>query len=525
MMAARTGAMAWVALLLAGSTACSKPKSEAVPNAPSSRGGAGSSSSGRGYDASARGEFKLCQHGVPADLCTLCHPDLTEVFKELGDWCEEHRLPKSHCRDCNPNLTFTAQAPKDWCKEHAVPESMCTQCSPALVAKFIQAGNYCREHGFPASVCPVHHPELVKAAGAEPPVFPAPGTLIRLASPKTADEVGIRTLRIEPRRFARMLEVVGQLDFNQNRLAQLSARGDALILEVKVDLGDDVKAGQPLATLASAAVGSGQAQLASAQARLKAAHSTLQREESLVQKGVTPRRNLEAAQAELAAAEADFGAAKAALGAAGADPGGHAGRYALAAPFAGTVIARNAVAGRSAASGQVLVQVADLSTMWVQLDVPEADASLVRPGQRVILSFEGIATAPREATIARVGASVDPSTRTVAARVELPSPERALKAGSFVRAKIQVSGEHDALLVPLGAVQRAGGQALVFVKKGAGLYEPIPVSVGGASQGLVEIVKGLWPGVEIVTTGAFLLKTEVLKDSIGAGCCEEGGGE
>lgn len=469
-MGARTGAVAWAALLLFGSAACSRSKSDATAKAPEARADAGTSSVGE-HPQAAAAELKLCQHDVPADQCTKCNPELAEVFKELGDWCQEHGLPESHCRECNPKLTFTAQAP------------------------------------------------------AAPPLFPTPGTVVRLASAKTAEEAGLRTVRVEPRRFGRTLEVVGQLDFNQNRLAQLSARGDALIIDVKLDIGDDVKAGQPLATLASAAVGAGQAQLSSADARLKAARSALQRAEDLVRAGVTPQKTLEAAQAERAAAEAEYDAAKATLGAAGAGTKGSAGRYVLAAPFAGTVVARNAVAGRSAAPGQVLVQVADLSTMWAQLEVPEAEASLVRAGQRAVLSFEGSGGATREATIARVGASVDPSTRTVAARVELPNPDRALKAGSFVRAKIHVSGEHDALLVPQDAIQRAEGRTLVFVKKDARLYEPVPVSVGGASQGLVEVVEGLSPGVEVVTTGAFFLKTELLRDSIGAGCCDEGGGE
>ncbi len=522
-MGARIGAVTWVAVLVLGAGACSRRKSEATSTPPPAHADAGSASAGLRVETAAA-EVKLCEHKVPGDQCTKCSPELAELFKELGDWCDAHGLPESHCSQCNPKLTFTAEAPKDWCADHAVPESMCTRCNPALVAGFIEAGDYCREHGFPASVCPVHHPELAKAVGAQPQVFPPPGTLIRLASATTADDVGIRTVRVAPRRYRRTLEVVGQLDFNQNRLAQLSARGDALIIDVKVDVGDEVKVGQPLATLASAAVGSGQALLSSAEARLKTARSTLEREEGLAEKGITPRKNLEAAQAALAAALAEYNGAKATLGAAGAATGGSAGRYVLAAPFAGTVVARDAVAGRSAAAGQVLLEVADLSAMWAQLDVPEADASLVRAGQRVVLNFEGFAHGPREATIARVGASVDRTSRTVPARVELPNPDGALKAGAFLRARVHVSQEYDALLVPREAVQRAEGQTLVFVKKAAGLYEPIPVSIGGESQGLVEIVKGLAPGAEVVTTGAFLLKTEVLKDSIGAGCCDEGGG-
>jgi cobalt-zinc-cadmium efflux system membrane fusion protein len=462
---------------------------------------------------------KLCVHGVPADQCTKCNPDLIPAFKELGDWCE-HGLPKSHCRQCNPSLTFTA--PQDWCKEHAVPESKCTKCNPSLIPKFIAAGDFCREHGYPESVCPYCHPELPKAAGQPAPQFPPPGSTVKLASAETATDVGIRTTRVEKRDIARTLEVVGQLSFNENRHAQLSARGEALVLEVKVDVGDDVRAGQPLLVLASAAVGGHQAQLAGARARVETARSALQRERGLAQRGVSPRKNAEEAERELGAAEAEYNGAKASLAASGATEAGSGGRYVLPAPFAGTIVGRDAVVGKSASPDQVLIQVADLRTMWAELDVPEADASWVKAGQAVALTFEGARTPPTEAQITRVAASVDQRTRAVRARVELPNPERNLKAGTFLHAKIQIATATPALLLPLDAVQTTQGSSFVFVKKGEGVYEPVAVKVGPRTAEGTEVLDGLSPGAEVVTTGAFLLKTEVLKDSIGAGCCDEG---
>ncbi|MFY0523430.1 efflux RND transporter periplasmic adaptor subunit [Archangium gephyra] len=522
MLPARIGPMALAAFLVMGVLACSKDGRPTATEQSASKSADAGDPSAPGTEAAQA--VKLCEHGVPAELCTKCNPDLIDVFKAQDDWCEEHGLPESHCRQCNPGLTFTAQAttPKDWSKEHAVPESKCTKCNPKLVARFIEAGDYCREHGFPESVCPYCHPELVKAAGAEPPVFPPPDMRVRLASAETAREAGIQTQRVEKKRFARTLDVVGQLDFNQNRLAQLSARSDALVIEAHVDVGDEVKTGQPLVAVASAAVGEDQGRLSAAQARLEAARAALARQQALVERGISPRKNLEQAQAEAAAAEGERDAARASLAAAGASTGTQQGSYLLKAPFSGTVVARDAVPGRNVAAGQVLIQIADLSILWAQLEIPEADAGVVRAGQRVTLTFEGVPGEAREATLTRVGASVDPATRTVRARVELPNPDRTLKAGLFLRAKVQVAAEHEALMVPREAIQRAEGRTLVFVKKEAGLYEPIAVELGAGTREEVEVVKGLAPGVEVVTTGAFLLKTEILKDSIGAGCCEEG---
>src|SRR6188768_1291622 len=158
--------MLWLLVpLLIGGMSCSRPPDSAEKAAAAAPGS---------------NTVQLCEHQVPADLCTQCTPALIPAFKSQGDWCAEHGVPESQCGLCHPDLTFTAQAAKDWCKEHAIAESKCTKCHPNLVAGFIAAGDYCREHGYPASACPKCHPELVTAAGEEPPVFPEPGTKVVL---------------------------------------------------------------------------------------------------------------------------------------------------------------------------------------------------------------------------------------------------------------------------------------------------------------------------------------------------------
>lgn len=469
----------------------------------------------------AAGTPALCEHKVPAELCTKCHPELAAVFKSQGDWCDEHGVPESQCLQCNPKLTFDAQAKdeaKGYCREHAVPESMCTKCHPDLVAEFIAKGDFCREHGFPESVCPRCHPELAEKVGLKA-TFPEPGTKVRLASEELVKAAGIETAVAEEKPFAESLEVVGRVTFNQNRLAQISSRGEARIADVRVDVGDDVRAGQSLVVVESASAGEDRARLSAAQAAVQAAKAALQRRESL--QGIASQREVEEARRDVATAQAEVDAASAALRASGADPNASAGgRLVLTAPFAGTVVARDAVAGRNVAGGHVLVEVADIQTMWAELEIPEESALFVKPEQRVLLQFEG-AKQKREAKISRVAASVDPATRTVRARVELDNKDRSLKAGLFFRAQIELSGTKGAVLVPKEAVQTAEGQRLVFVDRGGGVFDPIPVQVGQHTSTSIEITSGLEPGALVVTAGAFLLKTEVLKDSIGAGCADD----
>lgn len=495
---------------IAGASACGERSSSS------------SSAATKPATAAASDPNALCEHKVPAALCTKCHPELAAVFKAQGDWCQEHGVPESQCLQCNPNLTFgekKAEGPP-WCVEHGVAEDKCTKCHPALVAKFIEAGDYCREHGFPESVCPVCHPEVAKNLGHPPAEFPKPGTQVRLSGEGTADAVGLKMATAEERPFAPGLEVVGQLEFNANRLAELSPKEAALVVEVRVDVGDDVKAGQGLVVVTSASAGKDRAELQGADAALTAAQSALARKQQLV--GVVAQREIDEAQADLAAAQANRDAALAALKSQGADLDASAGgRLVLSAPFAGTVVARDAVVGRNVDAGHVLLQVADVSVMWAQLDVPEEQAAQVQPGQKVILHLDGDKGPGLEGKISRVAASVDPRTRTVRARVELPNPDKKLKAGSFLRARIETVGEKGALVVPREAVQTAEGNSLVFADRGGGLFDPVRVTVGRSDGDNVEIVAGLAPGTRIVTTGAFLLKTEVLKDSIGAGCTDD----
>lgn len=485
--------------------------------------------SSAGDHAAAR-DAALCEHGVPEGICALCNPSLVAEYKAKGDWCGGHGVPESQCFKCNPNLTFaeassvepTQAAPvgEAWCDEHAVPEDKCTKCKPALIAKFIEAGDFCREHGLPESVCPYCNPEIAKAAGKAPPVFPPPGTKVELASVAIAEKAGVATAIARVEQQAGTLSVVGSLDFNQNRLARLSARSDSLVSVVNIDIGESVKAGAALVELTSGGVGESQSRLAAARARVETARLAAEREARLAEKGISSRRDAEAARADLAAAEAEHAAALADLRAAGAGTGGGGGRYALTAPFAGTVVERHAVVGQTASTGDVLVAVADLSTLWALLDVPEESASLVRPGQKVKLRLDGSRTVI-EASVSRVAASVDPGSRTVEVRVDVPNEQGVLKAGQFLRAEIEVTSSESAVVVPAEALQEAEGQQLVFRKIGPTTFEPLNVELAALRDGLAVVRRGLEPGTEVVTTGAFLMKTEILKDSIGAGCADD----
>jgi cobalt-zinc-cadmium efflux system membrane fusion protein len=163
---------------------------------------------------------------------------------------------------------------------------------------------------------------------------------------------------------------------------------------------------------------------------------------------------------------------------------------------------------------QTLLVVSDLTSLWVWLDVYEKDLAGIRTGQTVDITAEAIPEETFQGTIDFIG-EVEPQTRAARVRVRLNNPGERLLPGMFVRATVAVPAARKALVVPREAVQDVEGRSVVFMEKGKGRFEPVPVTVAGTFDGQVEIAKGLAEGDRIAARGAFTLKGELLKDELG----------
>ena len=482
-------------------------------------------------------------HGLPESKCTKCNPELIPQFKAAGDWCAEHGYPESACPICNPQQPPGAQAAashgedehghavpedghedghghgaNDWCAGHGLPESKCTKCNPELIPQFKAAGDWCAEHGYPESACPICNPQQPPSgAGASSAI--APGTRIRFRSPDLEQSSGIGTAPAQQADLDIGVASTARIDFDRNRLADVRAPVGGIVREVLVDLGQEVEAGARLFLLESPRVGDLQGQLGAARQRVEVARANFQRQEDLRQQQIASARQMELAQQELEAAEAALRSLSASLRMTGA-AGGQAGRFAVRAPIAGTVVRRPATVGTFATQETSLATIADITTMWALLDVRDADAAAVRLGQPVTLRVDGLPEKTFTGKVTWIAAEVDPRTRTVATRAEVKNPDGLLRAHQFARANIQVAAPAGAVAVPRAAVQRVGEEMAVFVRTGQGLYEPRVVALGRTSDDLVQVSGAIHAGEPVVTVGAFLLKTELSKDSIGAGCCE-----
>jgi cobalt-zinc-cadmium efflux system membrane fusion protein len=248
------------------------------------------------------------------------------------------------------------------------------------------------------------------------------------------------------------------------------------------------------------------------------AQAQLERDRALYGQGIVPRRDLQESESDLAEARGEVDALEAAGGVVGA--GGTSGRYVLVAPITGVVVRREGTVGRQVDTEEMLVEVVDPSVLWAEIDVPEPRLSVVVTGLEITLSFDAIPGRTFRGRVFSVSPEVDPRTRTAAARVRLENADGALRANMYGRASITARGADSRVVVPRSALQRANGVDVVFVRISDLLYETRHVEARTRDDGRVEIARGVEPGEQVVTVGSFLLKTETLKGSIGAGCCD-----
>jgi cobalt-zinc-cadmium efflux system membrane fusion protein len=412
--------------------------------------------------------------------------------------------------------TAATEPAADWCGGHGLPESKCTRCNPELIPKFQAAGDWCGEHGFPESVCPECNP-VEPPAGAEQAAIEA--RVVRFRSPDIEGAAGIQTVAAERGRASAAVECTARIAFDADRVADIRALVPGIVRRMHAELGANVQRGAPLFSLESTRVGEIQGELETARERVRTAEANLARERELRANAVTSQRQVEVAERELATAQAEVRTAEANLRMAGAAQSAPSGRYTLTAPIAGTVVRRPAVVGLLATENTSLATLADTSVMWALCDVPEAHASRVALGQRVVVTVEGSDKDPVEGELTWIAAEVEQRTRTVSARAEVSNPDGTLRANQFARARIETGAARTAVTVPRSAVQRVGEREVVFIRTAPGVYEPRVVERHGGGE-RVQVEGRIQTGESVVTTGAVLLRTEILPGSIGAGCCD-----
>ncbi|SMO89534.1 efflux RND transporter periplasmic adaptor subunit [Fodinibius sediminis] len=183
----------------------------------------------------------------------------------------------------------------------------------------------------------------------------------------------------------------------------------------------------------------------------------------------------------------------------------------LTSPATGVVLHKNAVEGEFIKAGTPAYKIADLSTVWVQTSVYDYEVPWIREGQPAQMELSYQPGKTYRGSVAYVYPSLDQKTRTVQVRLEFPNPNLELKPGMFANVRIHSRPKRDVTVIPNEAIIRTGERNIVFVAKGEGAFEPREVTLGvegGQRNNEIEILEGVQPGEEIVTSAQFLFDSE-----------------
>jgi len=342
--------------------------------------------------------------------------------------------------------------------------------------------------------------------------------LIKLSDEEIA-RAGVKVQPLQPQRVADTLEVTATIGPNRERIANVLPRVGGRIVRVGAKLGERVKRGQVLAVIDSIEVGEAYSGYAQALAESRVAKAAFERAERLKADQIVPEKEYQRARGEYERSRAQLRAAGDKLKQLGVSPAAgdepaSVSTFPLLAPLAGTVIERKAVLGELAKTDESLFVVADLSTVWVEANIREADLGRVRPGAAARARVAAFADQAFEGKVGYLGAVLDRETRTAPAIIELDNRKGLLRPQMFAVVAIDTGSAREVLALPESAVTLVQGLPTVFVEE-AGGFEPRPVELAGRSGGKAIVKSGVKPGERVVTEGTFALKARLLKSQIG----------
>jgi Cu(I)/Ag(I) efflux system membrane fusion protein len=178
------------------------------------------------------------------------------------------------------------------------------------------------------------------------------------------------------------------------------------------------------------------------------------------------------------------------------------------APADGDVIEKKVINGQRVMAGDELYRIADHSRVWVMADVAESDIAEITVGMPVTVTLRAAPANPVEGKVTFIYPELNPETRTVAVRIELPNPDGLMKTAMYADVVFRTEGQQAVAAIPDSAVIDSGTRQVVIVAKGGGRFEPRAVKLGRRGEGYAEVTDGLKPGEEIVTSATFLIDAE-----------------
>jgi cobalt-zinc-cadmium efflux system membrane fusion protein len=347
-----------------------------------------------------------------------------------------------------------------------------------------------------------------------------PKSITMTAEKQTQNGIVVTTAKKE--RLAGTISATGKVEVNGDRIAHVSPRIAGKITAVKASLGDSLTAGQVLVLLDSVELGEAMNRYKQSKTKLSLARNNLERIKALVDKKIAARKDILQAETDyqitLTELHTDeerltlFGLSPAELD----KPGHNRQLLPVRSPIGGVITEKHAIVGELADPSKSLYTVADLSSVWVMVDINEKDLAKVHKGQNAIVTVSAFPELRFRGQINHIADVMDEATRTVKARIEVRNTGRKLKPEMFAGVELALPSDAAAVLaVPEEALQDLEGKKVLFVTENGTEFEPRPIEPGRTSSGKVEVMSGLQEGQRYAVKGGFLLKSELKKGELG----------
>lgn len=317
----------------------------------------------------------------------------------------------------------------------------------------------------------------------------------------------------------------GEIAINSDKMAHIVPRVGGVVRDVRKKLGNMVKKGEVMAVLESRELADAKTSFFAAIERRSLAEANFTREKALWKKKISSEQTYLNARLAFAETSIELRSSEQklrALGFSDSDlsrlpeaPDSTFTFYNMTAPFNGTVIEKHITLGEVLKNDTEAYVIADLKSVWVNLDLYQKDLPLVKNGDQVIISA-GHGIPGVTGKISYIGPIVRERTRTALARVVLPNKQGLLRPGLFVSAKVAVEKKEVSLIVRKTAIQTIDDKPVIFILDEDG-FEPKPVIVGQSDAFNTEIISGINAGQQYVTKGAFTLKAQLAKGSFASG--------
>jgi len=328
--------------------------------------------------------------------------------------------------------------------------------------------------------------------------------------PAMVANIKVETVRAEAEHSN--LGGTGKVQFNEDRTVRILAPLPGQVVDFNARVGDPIQKDQLLFSIKSREVASLVSDYLQSQRDLDLAQKTYNMNKDLFEHQAASRISFQQAENDLAKANTQVARGEEALRVLGIDPkeavkdGGLRSLIPVRSPMGGTLIERNLTPGQFVpADSTALLTIADLSTVWVLVDVFERDIHLVHVGQKVQVVAAAYPDRRFAASVERTSDRVDPDSRTLKVRLLVSNPNLLLKPEMFITSSLELGGGGAAISVPASAVFTEDGKSYVFAAINDRRFERRPIVAAPDAEGRLRVTSGLRVGDKIVTDGAMLL--------------------